>query len=110
MSVPEPAEVSAGIDHITNTYGVDLADAYLLPADIGDRVLRWYRAAAVVAVDIARLLVAVRRATDRIRAEVGPLAGYPPALSELAAYAEALDAALEVATEAHQVQEDGDVA
>jgi hypothetical protein len=109
MPLPKPAEVSAGIDHITNTYGVDLADAYLLPADIGDPALRWHRAAAVVAVDTARPLVAVRWTNDPNRAEVGPLAGYT-ALSELAAYAEARDAALEVAMEAHQVQEAGDVA
>jgi hypothetical protein len=110
MPLPKAAEVSTGIDHITNTYGVDLADAYLLPTNISDPALRWHRAAAVVAVDIARLLVAVRWTNDRIRAEVGLLAGYTPALSELAAYAEALDAALEVAMEAHQVQEAGDVA
>jgi hypothetical protein len=110
MPLPKPAQVNAGIDHIANTYGADLADAYLLPADIGDPALRLHRATAVVAVDIARLLVAVRWTNDRIRAEVGPLAGYTPALSELAAYAEALDAALEVAMEAHQVQEARDVA
>jgi hypothetical protein len=60
MSQPKPAEVAAGIDHITDTYGVDLADAYLQPTDTGDPVLRRYRATAVVAVDLARPLVAAR--------------------------------------------------
>jgi len=55
MSLPRPAEASSGVDHITEMYGVDLADAYLLPADIGDPALRWHRATAVVAVDIAGL-------------------------------------------------------
>ena len=110
MPLPKPAEVSAGIDYITNTYGVDLADAYLLPADIADPVLRWHRATAVVAVDIARLLVAVRRANDRTRAEAGRRAADTPAFSELAMYGEALDRALEVAMEPHQPEEAADVA
>jgi hypothetical protein len=61
-------------------------------------------------VDIARALVAARRANDRIRAEVGGLAAHPSALSELAAHAEALDWALQVAMAPHQPREAADVA
>jgi hypothetical protein len=76
--------------------------AYLLPADIGDLVLRWHRATAVVAVDIARQLVAGRRANDRTRTDACGQAAHPPALTELTTQAQALDAALEVAMQPHR--------
>jgi hypothetical protein len=110
MSLPTPAGVSEGLDHINATYRVDLSDVLLLSTDCGDPVPRWHRKAATVAVDIARALVAARRANDRISAEGGGLAAHPSALSELAVHAEALDWALQVAMAPHQPAEAADVA